>query len=807
MFEKIAERLPLYTRLVLMNRRLIHSLDKTRHERLLKALALIYSDILGVCQRACKIFSIKGNGVRYKLGVIGDIFWKPFDVWFSEVLNRLSRHESLFDLELSLTAKEDAMAHHAKFDQEVENARKFRESQLARSLEEEVHAKKEEARLLNVQIREIKRWIRAPNYTALLEREAPHATEGMCEWFMNHPKYRAWRDKNPARKSKSHDHDTASMLWVQGPPGYGKTVLSSFIVNDLKTLSFHTDNEDGNTVYFHFDRLSPDHKEPQHALRAILNQIVHTLQKYQDVVDGLTLLMDVGGTGQQFASEGDTATALSFVLHRYPDLTLLFDGLDECSDSATLLWKLFAIYGNSAVRIIILSRPEVALPNIWREAATSIRLGDRENSISIERFVKPRIEQLIESDLLPSGVSTDYLVSTISSRANSLFLWAKLMMIYLECPALSRRARLQAINEHNLIEGLDEMYGRIIGLIRNKLKPQRGAAFKTFQWLVAAHRPLHFSELQAALAIRLGQATDADEDYIINFQQSLVSICGSLVYVQNDGTVQFIHLSVKEFLTRKPAVQEDTTPGIFQVDTSTAHFFVASSCLSYLRYDVPGHPLSGSSKVDPNKKVVREKLPLLCYSIDWWKNGLEGFALLRDSFQIAFPVMANVFVPLARQFLDTKPTVTVWVEAVWTFSKTPPLLLLADHIAVFGKMLPVISRQNQSSQLQTILQLGADIAELDTDLSHLDGEWSRVLRDHPTEVWEPSINAFHCSRFLVRTDASNIAWVATTCSKTSEDTIPAVSATANFSGDEIILLSQVSNDGSTLGSIRLIPSP
>jgi hypothetical protein len=90
------------------------------------------------------------------------------------------------------------------------------------------------------------------------------------------------------------------------------------------------------------------------------------------------------------------------------------------------------------------------------------------------------------------------------------------------------------------------------------------------------------------------------------------------------------------------------------------------------------------SKITPNKAEIRDKLPLLCYSIDWWKNGVAGFSNLHHSFHVPFSLISDTFLPLAQRFLETKPTVTVWVESIWTFSKTPPLHLLAEQIAAWG---------------------------------------------------------------------------------------------------------------------------
>ena len=70
-------------------------------------------------------------------------------------------------------------------------------------------------------------------------------------------------------------------------------------------------------------------------------------------------------------------------------------------------------------------------------------------------------------------------------------------------------------------------------------------------------------------------------------------------------------------------------------------------------------------------------------------------------------------------------------------------------------------KKKYSNSIENLLQVGKDIAELGLDLKQLNEEWSTVLSGSPAEVWEPSIKAFHSSRFLIRTDVSKIAWVTT----------------------------------------------
>lgn len=809
MFERLSEELPSYARF-------------TKHVRarlegrvtLLNLLALIYSDILGICQRVVKIFATKGPGIRHKLNVINDILWKPFDHWFSDILDRLARHRSLLEFELTLLGDEVSAAHYAIVEEELGKAKEFRALQTARAEKKDEQRHEEGARLFKEQVRTIKNWIHAPDYTALPRREAAETVDGTFQWFKTHPKYSAWKRMNEHSCTTTQAKDAASVLWVQGPPGYGKTALSNVVIDDLKSETREA-GIGGYVAYFHFDKLSQDCKEPQHALRAILNQAIHARQDCENAVDALTLLMDVEGSGQRIASESDISMSLSLLLHKSAHWTILLDGVDECSDTTRLFQALSATLGIATVKLIFFSRPEIAVPPVWRKTATICRLGRQENLDCIQKFVRPRIDQMEESHLLPSGVSTQDLASIISERANSLFLWAKLMLIYLECPALSPRLRLQTIREHNLIEGLDEMYRRILDLISGKLRPQREAAYRTFQWLVAAHRPLHFRELQTALAIRIGQVTDP-EDCISDFQQSLVTICLSLVDVLTDGTVQFIHLSVQEFLSQKSFPPEAVTPGPFHIDLSEAHLLVTSSCLSYLQNDVPRKPLSGSSKILPSKSRVQAELPLLRYAVDWWKNGVAGFSALRSNTRSSFPLIPNTFLPLVQQFLEAKALVTVWVEALWLLSKSPNLNLLSIEMDAYAKEVSSLVSKGpieNPSFVKRLWMASESIAELSLDLNYLQDQWGKLLRANPTEVWEPSINAFHSSRYLIKTDVSKIAWSAATRAQVSDDGDSTTlqdhtcldHTNLEHSTNQMVLLSQVSTDGHFLGSIRLTP--
>src|SRR5437016_684496 len=52
----------------------------------------------------------------------------------------------------------------------------------------------------------------------------PNCVEGTCKWILQHQKYKDWFNASQS-----------ALLWVSGEPGCGKTVLASFLIDELQT--------------------------------------------------------------------------------------------------------------------------------------------------------------------------------------------------------------------------------------------------------------------------------------------------------------------------------------------------------------------------------------------------------------------------------------------------------------------------------------------------------------------------------------------------------------------------------------------
>ena len=485
------------------------------------------------------------------------------------------------------------------------------------------------------------------------------------------------------------------------------------------------------------------------------------------------------GTGQVTATESDISSVLRICLHKLGISFLIFDGLDECLDWKGLVTSICEATVGTQCKIILITRPHLALSENFGHDLYHINLDVLSNHDDIRLFLLPEVDAL--RGHIAGHQSEPEIVNEITNRANSMFLWAKLMVRYLQSPTLTPQERLEAICDMNLLEGLDKLYMRILENVREHL-PQRQwiKVQKIFQWIAVASYPLLTPELQIALAVQQSRGATKD-DLIPDFEASLVQICGAFVEIKEDLTVHFIHLSVLEFLT-------DRAPGMcspyvsnspFHVDLCSASFFAATTCLRYIIYDVPHKPLRGSSSTTGETQTIELRYPFLKYASQCWPwHTREGISLFCNG---AAPKpnesIASHLEALYMMF-SIKEIVTLWIEASYTFGFPPSLLDLPFQMTRLK--IPRLTAETSlvSEKLKT----------LSTCLLELHQHWLNVLFENPSEIWLPSINAFMKSECLIGTTEAKIHIL------------------ASVDDDAILIASQESSNGKEIGMIKVWPS-
>jgi hypothetical protein len=99
-------------------------------------------------------------------------------------------------------------------------------------------------------------------------------------------------------------------------------------------------------------------------------------------------------------------------------------------------------------------------------------------------------------------------------------------------------------------------------------------------------RPLKLSELDVALAVNPGD-TMLEECRMLMPEADILQTCGPLIEIIGGSTVQVVHLSVKEFLTRPQAswTRDDQPIRDLLIDPQDANAAITQTCIDYLSFD------------------------------------------------------------------------------------------------------------------------------------------------------------------------------------------------------------------------------
>ncbi|KAI0896148.1 hypothetical protein F4806DRAFT_52649 [Annulohypoxylon nitens] len=539
-------------------------------------------------------------------------------------------------------------------------------------------------------------------------------------------------------------------------------------------------------------------KEPHQAMRAILSQLLYKNSGDRRLVDAASILMDVTGSGQRTASESEVISLLELFFDWYPTTALVFDGVDECSNPRMFLNKLYTLCSSSQCKILLFNRPNLTLPPIIQHTCQVYNLRRGANHHDIHSFVQPRLEDLVTSCLLPA-IDVGSTAHQIAVRSNSLFLWAKLMMDFLDCPALSQSERMNAIAHLYMLEGLEPLFIEILKMIKQKFRQEINAAYMAFSWILVANRPLKLLELQAGLAIKHDRRTLPESDYIADFRRSIVRICGALIEIRDDLTIRFIHLSVRDFFTSS-STSIPTDSRSLRIPLPIAQIMMSSLCLSYIIHNVPQGPLSGSRVEEVHLPSIKSKLPFLSHAIDW-PDHIAGALEATNRFPSLSSKSSRVFSVITQNFLNNKPAMTIWLESVWAFGTTPRISEASKSLDTWLKE----AQKDISTKYYTqITRIGEKLGSLAADLAYLRREWNHVLSQNPGEIWAPSIHIFYKSSSLVGTTEGSLNSIP----RASGCGISANRCDENLCYPDIQekqLLTQVSEDGTSFISVSLIP--
>ncbi|KAF8460752.1 hypothetical protein BDZ91DRAFT_851400 [Kalaharituber pfeilii] len=447
------------------------------------------------------------------------------------LLERLSRHKATLQLAISA----DLSMHLVQITNQLRS-----------------HAQFQEEEKLSAQNQRTLSWLSATNPEARNLEIWQRALPNTCQWFINSRKYMAWLE------------GSGSVLLCMGMPGAGKTVLTSIIVEDLRTR--FASNPKVGIAFLYCDYLDRSNQTAEKFLRTLVKQLAGQNHNVIDKVQPLHDTLSVPGFSQW--------RQLFLSLNQdFEQIYIVIDAFDECHEQeqrSTLLRFLrdLSCASSKCFNILVTSRPYSRDLNATFETATRIEVKAQHDDI--KALV---LEAIRKAQASGTSINHDFaseVAATLCAKAEGMFLLVALQLRYiLGQPTLKlRRSALKQVPKE-----LNQTYDLAIDTIRRLETGARELAFQALMWINRATRPLTFDELATALAVEDG-ASQLDIDAIIE-REALIHICLGLVVCDAEtGVMRFMHYTVKEFFDSATIPELDRD-----------HECIARTCLTYLMFD------------------------------------------------------------------------------------------------------------------------------------------------------------------------------------------------------------------------------
>ncbi|KAH7309620.1 hypothetical protein B0I35DRAFT_84523 [Stachybotrys elegans] len=455
-----------------------------------------------------------------------------------------------------------------------------------------------------------------------------------CKWICNKEPYRVWA--NPDTKSMR-------ILWVNGKPATGKSVLAGYVVDTLQ--------EHGNSCSYYFFKHGDKFKSKlATCIRSLALQMaganpetLNMLGKLRE--EGISLDgLDERSLWRVLFSKGILRSLTS--QHYW-----VIDALDECSKSAAFFDDILTTLDeNIPLRILITSRDTVDLNqrflNLRPASMDSIRISSSDTFSDLQLLIESKAESLAVVN--PEDRSA--FVQEILEKSRGSFLWTILVLNeLLTCHSKKEVNKILA----EVPRGMEELYKRTLDLMSES---RRGKllAHAILIWACCSVRPMSTEELNGALELDI-------EDSFPRLEESISALCGQLVFVDKLGKVHMVHETAREFLMSSNLDSE------FAVPEQTAHTRIAIICLTYVAGEElrPPRPtrkrVMGASK----KRSEFSKYACTAYSYHLAK---------------ADPASSSLFNALEIFF---KSNISSWIEIMAESQNLNQLIRASKHLTTY----------------------------------------------------------------------------------------------------------------------------
>ena len=459
---------------------------------------------------------------------------------------------------------------------------------------------------------------------------------GTCEWILTQNEYTTWVVEGGPQ-----------LLWLSGGPGIGKTMIYSFLVEELADLAARSSQM--TLIYYFCDDKFEGRRTATAILRGLLLQLLRQrpilfnhIQSHFDISRD-SLFTNFHALWRIFVSIiQDSGAGKVFCL---------IDALDECEKESRQLFltnftKLFSQPSQkTVVKFIVASRRENDIEESLSAVGPvvqNLQVDSGRVNHDLHKFINVRVDELSKMKVYKSSLK-EKIRCALTEKAGGTFLYVSLVLHDLKKTIISSQVT-QKLKE--LPSDLNRVYDRILGLIEADCKE---IAELVLRWVAVARRPLLIDELAMALVLSMKKWENDIRplEELLDEMKDGFKCCEPLVYVDTvNYTVNLVHQSAKDYLL-STRLQEKGGLSQFHIALDRTNLLIFKTCWAYLSLEEFEMGTAIIERLEDNRVWTNDRCflqyarqeweahalaaaPALATDHEFWRDDLHSLPALRD---------------------------------------------------------------------------------------------------------------------------------------------------------------------------------
>ncbi|KAK7013936.1 ANK-REP-region domain-containing protein, partial [Favolaschia claudopus] len=387
--------------------------------------------------------------------------------------------------------------------------------------------------LVAIKKNDIMDWLTTINFYQRQDTIFETWQEGTGQWFLSLPEFKNWLS------------NSERVLWCEGPPGAGKTVLSSLVVKHIED-KFQTPKVGLAYIYINHKELGT--QTPTALFASLCKQLLVDKPLPSKLQD----LWQYHSKRNTQPTLADVLCVLQIVLLEYSSIYLVIDALDEYFNitdkhRAIFIQNVVEIIKQFPIHLMITTRPNnmsqsrfsnrQLVPITAEQVDITLYIETQFNhSDNLRQLLENRPELKVDIQLA--------IVQDVNGMQLNRFLLAKLRIDHLgiQTTVASLQGALTT-----LPSTLTAAYEVTMARINAQPEGFQKLAKKTLMWVSKALRPLSVAELCQILAVEPGDTSLRPEK--MPDIETILAACAGLVTVDKElSVVRVVHYTAQNWL-------------------------------------------------------------------------------------------------------------------------------------------------------------------------------------------------------------------------------------------------------------------